>query len=98
MSIEKGRQSRFAFEKFLNIDHCLLLFCIMNIFLSLLYYDADFKGKKNIAGWCLTLCDLISIVQSKLKSNFSNCDNNKILCISIIREMPKNINQRIDYT
>lgn len=36
----------------------------MNIFLSLLYYDSDFRGKKNISNWCLALGDVVSIIQS----------------------------------
>lgn len=48
-SIEKGRESRFYFEKVLNFDYCLLLFSIMSIVLSVLYYDADYVGKTKIA-------------------------------------------------
>lgn len=34
----------------------------MNIILSLLYCDADYKGKTDIARWCLNLTDPITIV------------------------------------
>lgn len=60
--IERGRESRFAFERVLNFDYCILLFCMMNVILSLLYCDSDYKGKENIAKWCLTLTDPITII------------------------------------
>lgn len=64
-SIEKGCESRFYFEKVLNFDYCLLLFSIMSIVLSVLYYDADYAGKSMIATACLILIFGISLIESK---------------------------------
>ena len=63
-SIERGRESRFYFEKVLNFDYCLLLFSIMSIVLSELYYDADYVGKTRIAESCLILILVILVIES----------------------------------
>lgn len=63
-NIEKGRETRFYFEKVLNFDYCLLLFSIMNVFLGVLYSDADYKGKEIIAKWCLYLMFGILVIES----------------------------------
>lgn len=52
-SIEKGRETRFHFERVINYDYCLLVFSLMNIALSILYSDAAYFGKTTIATFCL---------------------------------------------
>ncbi len=42
------------------------MFCITNVVLGLLYYDADYVGKKSVAQWCLIITDFMSVMQSKL--------------------------------
>ncbi len=36
----------------------------MDIILSLLYYDSDYLKKEEIAKWCLTLTDPITLIES----------------------------------
>ena len=52
-SIEKGRETRFHFERVSNFDYCLLVFSLMNIALSILYSDAAYFGKEKFATFCL---------------------------------------------
>ena len=96
-SIEKGRQSRFAFQKFLNIDYCLLLFCIINVMLSMMYYDADYAGKTNISNWCLLMSDFISAMQSNFVYLFSHHYLHQVQIINRVIKEPKNFIIRINY-
>lgn len=48
----------------INYDCSLLTFSILNIVLSVLYYDADFTGKNNIASVCLRFTDIVTVIES----------------------------------
>lgn len=52
-SVEKGRETRFHFERVLNFDYCLLVFSAINIVLSVIYSDAEYFGKVGVARVCL---------------------------------------------
>jgi len=52
-SVEKGRETRFHFERVLNFDYCLLVFSSINIVLSVIYSDAEYFGKSGVARSCL---------------------------------------------
>lgn len=40
------------------------MFCVTNVILSLLYYDADYQNKKDISSLCLKITDFMSVMQS----------------------------------
>lgn len=56
------------------------MFCISNICLSLLYYDADYTGKHNISSACLVITDIMSLLQSTYVVLF-------LVAVTIIRYM-----------
>jgi hypothetical protein len=63
-SIEKGRETRFHFERVLNFDYCLLVFSVINIVLSVLYSDASYFQKDEVADICLIFMSGTLIVES----------------------------------
>jgi hypothetical protein len=52
-TIEKGRETRFHFERVVNFDYCLMVFALINIALSIIYSDASYFGRKMMAEYCL---------------------------------------------
>lgn len=52
-SIEKGRETRFHFERVLNLDYCLMILLLINICLSILYSDASRQGKSQFSSFGL---------------------------------------------
>lgn len=63
-TIEKGRLTRFHFERVLNFDYCLLVFASISIFLSVIYSDADYFGKDEVAKICMLFMEVILIAES----------------------------------
>ena len=64
-SVEKGRETRFHFERVLNFDYCLLVYAAINIALSVLYSDAEYFGRHRIANVCLYFMSATLIAESK---------------------------------
>ena len=64
-SVEKGRETRFHFERVLNFDYCLLVFSVINIVLSVIYSDAEYFGKHGVAKVCLFFMSGTLVAESK---------------------------------
>lgn len=68
-SIEKGRETRFHFERVLNFDYCLLVFSVINIVLSVIYSDAEYFGKTGVSKTCLFFMSGTLVAESTLFLN-----------------------------